>query len=208
MLDGSQPHTFDSGDETLKQYLLSDSDLPSGFTPEGTFTASVPASDSFSGGDAAVSIASKGGPNGTDFNGMMLGSLVVRTNDASQLEQAFSEAGAFSGDDLQNLLGSNSAPFITNVQTLDTSGLSDHAIGISVTMDFSQLISAFAGAFGASPDASDPSLTSMVMTMHIYMTVHGDLAGGVMSVAFGSASDDVNELALARIVDQKLQAAN
>jgi len=74
--------------------------------------------------------------------------MVLKLTDPVVLQQALSEAKQLSAQDLKSSLGSE-APFVTNVQVLDTSSLGDNAVGLAVSLDLSAFINQLAGAFGA-----------------------------------------------------------
>jgi len=209
LLNGSAPASADNGDPALKNYLLTTNDLPAGFTSEGSFSEPVPSGVSGSGvGDVAVSVATRGDAQGTNGDNLVvLGSIAMKLTDPAVLQGALSEAKQLNTQDLKSSLGTE-APFVTNVQVLDTSSLGDNAVGLAVSLDLSALINQLAGAFGASATPSDATPINLAMTMHIYLSVHGNLAGGVVSVALGGGSSGVDELSLAQIVDHKLAAAS
>jgi hypothetical protein len=209
LLNGSATTQSDSGDPTLKSYLLTTDDLPTGFTSQGSFSEPIPSGAPSSGvGEVAVSIATKGDPQGTNGdNTVVLGSMAMKLTDPAAFLQALSEAKQLNTDDLKNTLGS-AAPFVTNVQVLDTSSLGDNAVGLAVSLDLSDFINQLASAFGASATPSDATPINLAMTMHVYLSVHGNLAGGVVSVALGGGSSGVDELSLAQIVDHKLAATS
>ncbi len=193
----------------MKSYLLTTDDLPAGFTSEGSFGEPVPSGVPGSGvGDIAVSVATRGDAQGTNGDNLVvLGSIAMKLTDPAVLQQALSGARQLSAQDLKSSLGSE-APFVTNVQVLDTSSLGDNAVGLAVSLDLSAFINQLAGAFGASATPSDATPINLAMTMHVYLSVHGNLAGGVVSVALGGGSSGVDELSLAQIVDHKLAAAS
>jgi hypothetical protein len=211
LLNGSATTQSDNGDPTLKDYLLTTDDLPAGFTSQGSFSEPIPSGVPSSGvGDVAVSVATKGDPQGTNGDNLVvLGSIALKLTDPTALQQALSEAKQLNAQDLKNTLGGGSAaPFVTNVQVLDTSSLGDNAVGLAVSLDLSDFINQLASAFGASATPSDATPINLAMTMHIYLSVHGSLAGGVVSVALGGGSSGVDELSLAKIVDHKLAATS
>jgi hypothetical protein len=209
LLNGSATAQSDSGDPALKGYLLTTDELPAGFTSEGSFSEPIPGGAASSGvGDVAVSIATKGDPLGTNGdNVVVLGSMAMNLTDPAAFQQALSEAKQLNTQDLKSSLGSE-APFVANVQILDTSSLGDNAVGLGVTLDLSDFLNQLAGAFGASATPSEATPINLAMTMHVYLSVHGNLAGGVVSVALGGGSSGVDELSLAKIVDHKLTAAS
>ncbi len=209
LLNGSATASADDGDPALKNYLLTTDDLPSGFTSEGSFAEPIPSGVAGSGvGDVAVSVATRGDAQGTNGDNLVvLGSMAMRLTDPAVLQQALSEAKQLNAQDLKSSLGSE-APFVTNVQVLDTSSLGDNAVGLAISLDLSDFINQLAGTFGASATPSDATPVNLAMTMHIYLSVHGNLAGGVVSVALGGGSSGVDELSLAQIVDHKLAAAS
>jgi hypothetical protein len=208
LLSGSATAQSDSGDPTLKNYLLTTGELPAGFTSQGSFSEPVPSGAASSGvGEVAVSVATKGDPLGTNGdNVVVLGSMAAHLTDPAAFQQALSEAKQLSTQDLKSSLGSE-APFVTDVHVLDTSSLGDNAVGLAVTLDLSDFINQLAAAFGASASPSDATPINLAMTMHVYLSVHGNLAGGIVSVSLGGGSSGVDELSLAQIVDHKLTAA-
>ncbi len=206
LLNGSATAQSDSGDPTLKNYLLTTDELPAGFTSQGSFSEPVPSGVPSTGvGDVAVSVATNGETSGD--NVVVLGSMAANLTDPAAFQQALSEAKQLSTQDLKSSLGSE-APFVTDVQVLDTSSLGDNAVGLAVSLDLSDFINQLASAFGASATPSGASPINLAMTMHVYLSVHGNLAGGVVSVALGGGSSGVDELSLAQIVDHKLTAAS
>ncbi len=209
LLNGSATTPSDNGDPTLKNYLLTTDELPTGFTSQGSFSEPIPSGGPSSGvSDVAVSVATKGDVQGpTGDNLVALGSIALKLTDPAAFQQALSEAKQLNTQDLKGSLGSE-APFVTNVQVLDTSSLGDNAVGLAVSLDLSDFINQLASAFGASATPSDATPINLAMTMHIYLSVHGSLAGGVVSVALGGGSSGVDELSLAKIIDHKLAATS
>ncbi len=74
-------------------------------------------------------------------------------------------------------------------------------------MSMSLDLSGLAEAFGGGVAAGGPAPEDMVINMTMYVFGRGDLAGGILSMSFGDTPAGVDELALAQVVDAKLQAA-
>src|ERR1700682_4663357 len=73
VLTGSVTALTDSGDQTLKNYLLTSNDLPAGFTSEGSFSEPIPSAGPNTGvGDVAMSVATKGDPQGTNGDNLVV----------------------------------------------------------------------------------------------------------------------------------------
>ena len=208
---GSSIEGLGQGDPALEQYLLKQADLPSGYTAGDTFNARVPDGISKTGGgDMAASVAMKGAPDSGD--GDMLMAMVMRFNDLQDLDSAF---GSLSADQVQSQLGQlQDVPggLFTDVHQLDTTGLGDQAAGFSMTMDMGVLlqsiIGSFADAFGASgTPVAIPTGVPTKIEMHMYFFGRGSYAGALMHMSFGDAGSGVNELALAKVIDQRLAGA-
>ncbi|HEX5479210.1 MAG TPA: hypothetical protein VFY79_05770 [Dehalococcoidia bacterium] len=208
---GSSIAGLGQGDPTLEQYLLTQADLPSGYTAGETFNARAPDGISKTGGgDMAAAVAMKGTPDSGD--GDMLMSMVMRFNDLQDLDTAF---GSLSADQVQSQLGQlQDVPggLFTDVHALDTTGLGDQAAGFSMTMDMGVLlqsiIGSFADAFGqAGTPVAIPTGVPTKIEMHMYFFGRGSYAGALMHMSFGDADGGVNELGLAKVIDQRLASA-
>ena len=205
------------GDPSLKQYLPAEADLPAGYTPTGQYTFRAPDGISETGGiDIAAEIASTGdatAPN-PDFSKVgVLMAMVLKPDDLQSLGGAVDAIKGLSEQDLKDALlqgaGVDGLFVIKNVRILDASGLGDGSVGFQVTIDlgaFSSIISGFAG--DATPEPGAPDLSKLAITMRMYLFARGDYAGGVLRLAFSdSLANDVDEVALARIIDAKLKGA-
>lgn len=207
------------GDPALKQYLPSNADLPNGYTPQGQFTFRAPDGVSSTGGiDIAAEIAVSGDAtaNTPDFAKLgMLMAMVMKPDDLQSLGSAFDSIKGLSEKDLEDALlqgGGNDASglfSIKNVKVLDAPGLGDGGVGFQMTIDLGGLASVFNGLGGDSTPATDaPDLSKLVITMRMYLFARGDYAGGILRMAFAdSLPGDVDEVALAKIIDGKLKAA-
>jgi hypothetical protein len=142
----------------------------------------------------------------------MLMSMVMRFNDLQDLDTAF---GSLSADQVQSQLGQlQDVPggLFTDVHALDTTGLGDQAAGFSMTMDMGVLlqsiIGSFADAFGqAGTPVAIPTGVPTKIEMHMYFFGRGSYAGALMHMSFGDADGGVNELGLAKVIDQRLASA-
>jgi len=138
----------------------------------------------------------------------MLMSMVLKPDDLTQLGEQFSQAKNLSEQDLRDALDQGTGGLggmnITDVRVLDASDLGDGGFGMAMTIDMSELLGAFAGALGDTEDA--PDIASMsTMTMRMYIFAKGDYAAGIMRIGFASnLPDDVDEMALARVIEGRL----
>jgi len=194
------------GDESLKQYLLKADDLPSDYSPFGEFTFRVPDGFSETGSaDMAASMAMQGDPESgglMDFS--MLMSMAIRFDDLQALGDALGECPA--EDQLQDVLAGGGGPgledLFQDVEILDASGLGEGGCGIALTMDLGAIVGAFAGDLGASDEVPES------ITMRMYFWGRGRYAGAIMRMGMGGTlSEDVDEFALAEIVDGRLASA-
>jgi hypothetical protein len=191
------------GDDSLKAYLLSSADLPDGYTSFGEFAFRVEDGISEYGAvDMAASMAMTGDPeafaSGEDFGVLM--SLAMRFEDLQDLESAFGELGGLTEDDLRDALAQGGEGFggmFSDIRLLDVSGLGESAMGMGITLDLAALGEAFGGEMpGDAPSA---------MTMRMYFFGQGQYAGGLLRIGAGAdLPEDVDELALARVIQSRL----
>ncbi len=198
-----------AGDESLKQYLLNESDVPAGYSSLGEFSYRLPDGISKDGGmDMAASMFMSGDPAATDPSGStIMMSMVLKPDDLTQLWEQFSQAENLSEQDLRDAFAQGAGlggMKITNVQVLDASGLGEGGFGMAMTIDMSELMGGFAGAAGGTEAGADLAKLS-TMTMRMYIFAKGDYAAGIVRMGFAdSLPSDVDEKALAKIVDRKL----
>ena len=190
------------GDSELEQYLLDDSDLPSGYATFGEFSFRAPDGISTSGGaDISASLAMKGDPADTTDIAMLM-SMVMRFDDLQDLESMFGEAGELDPQAIEEAIDDAGAGgMIRDIEMLDASGLGDHAFGMTMTMDLGGIVEGFGG------DGGDLGGLD-AMTIHMYFFGRGKYAGALMRLGTGETlGGDVDEMALARILDAKLKSA-
>ena len=195
------------GDPALKNYLPGASDLPAGYTSSGEFTFRTPDGISSSGGiDIAASMAFSGDITSRDPSKLgILMTMAMKPDDLQALGDAFSQFKNLSQQDLADALGQGAGQGlnIKDMRVLDADGLGDGAAGFQITMDLGALSGAFGGATGGAGAAVPSS-----MTMRMYMFARGNYAGAVIRMSFADGlSNDVDELALAHIIDNKLKSA-
>jgi len=207
------------GDPALAKYLPSNSDLPDGYAPQGQFNFRAPDGISDTGGiDIAAEIASTGDPSAADMDFSKAGMLmlmVLKPDDLQSLGEAFDSIKSLNEQDLKDTLsqgaggGDGGLVLIKNVKVLEADGLGDGNVGFQMTIDLGGIASIFAGLGGdATPSPDAPDLSKLAITMRIYLFARGDYAGGIMRMAFSdSLSNDVDEVALAKIIDAKLKGA-
>jgi len=205
--DGSELAGYGPGDASLKQYLLTESDLPAGFAVQGAEAVRIP--DGISkggGGDVALSIASKGDfASGRPTGAVMLMSMAMKFDDVQALGSLLGDAQGLTDEQLRDQIDGAGGGLagITDVHILDASALGDGGFGMTMALDLSGLLGAFAGA----DTADDIALKDAVINMKMYIFGRGDLAAAVLSMTFGAgATSGVDELALAHVVDSKLQS--
>jgi hypothetical protein len=156
----------------------------------------------------AASIASDG-----DFEsgrGSLLLSMVMRFSDLQDLESAFSDIDADAvRAQLESAGGSEWAGLFDDVHTLDTGDLGDHAMGVGMTMDLASLFGSVAEALGGATGTpvAIPSGVPTGFSIDMYIFARGSYAGALMRV-FTSGARPLDELALARVVDGRLSAAD
>jgi hypothetical protein len=209
-LGGSEAGTTPALDGSLTQYLLTEDDVPAGYTSLGDFSYRLPDGISKEGGmDMAASTFSTGDPTGADpSKSTMLMSMVLKPDDLTQLGDQLSQAKNLSEQDLRDAIDQGTGGLggmkITDVQVLDASDLGDGGFGMAMTIDMSDLLGALAGAFGDSEGA--PEIANMsTMTMRMYIFAKGDYVAGIMRIGFASSlPDDVDEKALASVVEGRL----
>ena len=198
---GSSIEGLGQGDSALEKYLLTQADLPVGYTLDKTITARVPDGISkIGGGDMAASTATMG--DAASPNGDMLVSMVMRFDDLQNLDSAF---GSITPAQIQSQLDQlKDVPsgLFANLHTLDTTGLGDpgHSAGVAVTMDLNGLFQAIASSldksFGNPTEPAAVPTVSGTIQMDMYFFGRGSYAGALMHISFGTPSG-VNELGLA-----------
>ena len=204
-------------DESLKQYLPSNSDLPDGYTPMGQRTFRGPDGISDTGGiDIAIETATKGDVSSAeDFSKLsMLMAMVMKPDDLQSLGDAFDAIKDLDKEDLEDALtqgatgGSEGMFAIKGVKVLDADGLGEGAFGFQMTMDLGGLGSIFGALGDSESDSGAPDLSELVITVRMYLFSRGDYVGGIMRMAFSDdLENDVDEIALAKIIDAKLKSA-
>jgi hypothetical protein len=212
-LNGGGAPTLGGGDESLKQFLPADADLPAGFIPIGAFTFRAAASSSeFGAMDMAMAMALNADPSAIgpgdqpDLSSLqMLMAMVIRPEDLQALGEAFESIEGLSPEDIEEEINSNLGDFqgmeVSRFEVLDADGLGDGSFGMEMTID----MSGFAGALGGFGGAGAPDIG--VMTMRMYMFGQGDHIGAVMRVGFAETLDDVaTDKALAELMAEKLGA--
>jgi len=212
--DGGAVPAFGPGDESLKRYLLTKDDIPAGYSSMGEFTYRVPDGVSKEGGmDMAASMFTSGDPQSDDPSGAtVVMSMVLKPDDLTQLGDAFAQAKDLSEEDLRDAIaqgaGASGGRDLFQVKLLDAGGLGEGGFGMEMTMDLGALLGAFAEGFGADETAKADMEKMSKITMRMYIFATGDYAGGVIRMGFSETlPDDVNELALAKVVAGKLAAA-
>lgn len=215
--DSSAWNNLGAADESLKQYLPSNSDLPDGYTPMGQRTFRGPDGISETGGiDIAIETATKGDASSAkDFSKLsMLMAMVMKPDDLQSLGDAFSAIKDLDKQDLEDALtqgatgGSEGMFGIRDVKVLDANGLGEGGFGFQMTLDLGGLGSIFGALGDSGSDSGAPDLSELVITVRMYLFSRGDYVGGIMRMAFSDElEDDVDEIALAKIIDRKLKSA-
>lgn len=191
------------GDTSLLQYLPDTSDLPPGYTPGGQFTFRSPDGISAAGGmDIAAELAMRGDVTSPVSSMDILMAMVIKADDLQALGEVMKDLSQQDIEDALSAGGGAAGYKIKRVKVLDAAGLGDGGAGFEMTVDISQLGALIGGLAGS--DA--PRLDSM--TMRMYFFGRGNYAGAVLRVAFSDTlPDDVDEVALANIIDGKLKSA-
>ncbi|TAK55533.1 MAG: hypothetical protein EPO22_14395, partial [Dehalococcoidia bacterium] len=181
-----------AGDESLKQYLLTASDVPSGYTSMGDFSYRLPDGISKDGSmDMAASMFMAGDPMATDPSGStIMMSMVLKPDDLTQLGEQFSAAENLSEQDLRDALAQGGEGLggvkITDVQVLDASGLGEGGFGMAMTIDMSELLGGFANS-AAAADAGVDVASLGTMTMRMCIFAKGDYAAGIVRMGFATS---------------------
>ena len=205
------------GDPALTQYLPPNSALPDGYTPAGQYIFRAPDGISETGGiDIAVEMAVAGDATATnpDFSKLgVLVAMVMKPDDLQSLGEAFNAIRSFDQQQLEDALTSGTGTeglfTIQNAKVFQTDGLGDGNVAMQMTVDLGAFGSLFSGLSGdATPEAGAPDLSQLKLTMRLYLFARGDYAGGLLRMAFtDSLADDVDEVGLAKLIDEKLKAA-
>lgn len=194
------------GDESLKAFLPSESDLPDGYAPMGTFTFSTPDGISEGGAmDIAAMMAVKGDlMSPEDLSGVeMLMAMVIRPEDLQEIGAAIESIEEMSAEEIEDEFRAGAGDFggmeLKSVRVLEADGLGEGGAGFEMTIDMGGLFDLFGGGGGDVPAGLS------TMSMRMYFFGRGDYAGAVMRIAFADGfSGDADELGLARIIDAKL----
>lgn len=201
------------GDPSLEQYLLSQADVPAGYTSQGDVTYRLPDGISKQGGmNMAASTFISGDPAAADPSGMtILMSMVIRPDGLTNLGGALSQAKNMTTQDLRDAITQGMGQLggaikVNDVQILDASGLGDGGFGMSMTIDMSALMNTLAGASGGNATDNSTAVAKVsTMTMRMYFFGKGDYMAGVMRMGFSNRlPSDVNEKALAKVMAGRL----
>ncbi len=208
---------FGAGDPRLVQYLPSNADLPAGYTSSGQYTFRAPDGISSSGGiDIAAEVATTGDATAPtpDFSTIgVLMAMVLKPDDLQSLGSAFDSIKSLDQKGLEDALlqgtGTEGLFKIKDAKVLDAPGLGDGGAGFQMTIDLGGFGSIFKGlSDDSTPVAGAPDLSKLMITMRMYLFARGDYAGGILRMAFADTlANDVDEVALAKIIDEKLRAA-
>jgi hypothetical protein len=205
---------YEEGDPALKKYLLDQSDLPDGYDIQDSVTAKLPpdAVAGLGGVNAAASFATMGDPESPDpvaFGAVM--SLVARPDDPGDLDRVFDELTGYSQDDLLEMLSGDLLPGMDppDIDMLNVDGLGDEAWAVGVSFDLGKFFAGLAAGFSDEemPPSSELEQIENLgqMTMRVYFFRRGDYAGSIVRISFGpDSARNVDDLALAKIVDEKL----
>jgi hypothetical protein len=214
---GQAPSGLGEGDPALLKYLPPNSALPDGYTPAGQYTLRAPDGISETGGiniAAEIAMAGDATASSPDFSKLgVLMALVMKPDDLQSLGAAFDSIKSFDQQQLEDALttgtGTNGLFTIQNVKVFQTDGLGDGNVGMQMTIDlgaFGSLFSALSGT--ATPDPGAPDLSNLKLTMRLYLFARGNYAGGLLRMAFtDSLADDVDEVGLAKLIDDALKSA-
>jgi hypothetical protein len=214
---GDVPSGLGEGDPTLAKYLPPNSALPDGYTPMGQYTFRAPDGISDTGGiDIAAEIASSGDPTASNPDLSKVGvlmALVMKPDDLQSLGEAFDSVKNLDQQELEDALtagtGTEGLFTIDGARVFQTDGLGDGNVGIEMTIDLGAFGSLFGSLGGdAAQEAGAPDLSNLKLTMRLYLFARGDYAGGLLRVAFtDSLPDDVDEVGLAKLIDEALKSA-
>jgi hypothetical protein len=205
--NGADTSAIGAGDATLQQYLLTASDLPSGYALVDASTERVHDGISSSGTiDVALASLTKGRPG--DASATLVLSMAMKFSDLRDLDTAFA---GLSGDALTSQLSGSGLPtgLFTDVKALPTDGLGGRATGFSLTMDLGSLLKTITGALGGT-DATPPALPSGVpsqVRLRIYIFGQAQYAGAVMVADYGTPDARLDLLALSKIAESRLPTA-
>jgi hypothetical protein len=163
--------------------------------------------------DVAAKMAFSGDISSGDPTGAgILMVLVIKPEDLEALGESFDAFSNLDEEALRDALGASAGGGLgvelKSVKVLDAGGLGDGGAGMEMTIELGGAIGGLS-RLGVGEDAEGADIGQLrVMTMRVYVFARGDYAGAVMRIAFSDElPDDVDDLALAKIVDEKLKAA-
>lgn len=210
---GGDPDFAFGADPELGKFLLTDADVPAGYSSFGEFSFKVPDGISETGGgQASMAMFMSGDPSAIasgDVSGMeMLMSMAMKFDDLSDLESSLGECAETSDEDLRDAFnaGGGELPLgveLSDIQLLDTGSLGDDACAISIKMDMSNFFDSM-GGFGAGAEGA-PEIG--IIEMRMYMFAQDDKMGALMRMGFGDGALDagLDELGLAETMKSRLQ---
>lgn len=180
----------EAADPELAALLLSEGDLPDGFTSQGDFGQSVP-TDEYGMLDMAANVFSTSEPGANELGSVVMSAAVALSPEAKERISDFKP----SDGDLDELTqgAGELGGLISDVRLLDADGLGDEGFGFHLVMDFGALMEAFTSAFGT-PEEGAEDIPS-AFSMDAYMFVDGDNMLMVMVMSDGSTDVDARELA-------------
>lgn len=185
-LDAFSAASSSSVDPALAGLLLSESDLPDTFASYGDFSFSA------AGGSMTARLFATGDPHSDDPGTMVISMVVAVPPDAiDQLNSVFDPSA------LENDIFGNGA--FGHFEVVDTSDLSDQAIGIHMDIDLGAFIGALSDAFGeeGADAARDQLPFESGISIDMYVLMRGDkmLVAEVMWPSNQSAGVDAHSLA-------------
>jgi len=192
---GGQPSSG-AADPDLKGALLAASDLPSGYTPFGEFSFSLPTE--YGNADMVANMFMSGDVLSGELGAMVMSAAIAAPPDALKELGDFSALSDISQSDLDQMTAAGGALGVQfrDVRLLDASGLGEGGAGIHMVLDMGELLSSFGGEGQANPFASG-------MAMDMYMFGKGDTLLMLM-VSSADQSPDFDAKALAEKMDAKV----
>jgi hypothetical protein len=191
-LNGAQ--VMSAPDPVLADALITQDDLPDGFSDMGSYGFAMPSDVGTA--KIAASMFTSGAIESGEFNAMVMSAVIAVPPEALAEMEGVEELTEEDLDEIADMAGASGLGF-AQMDLLDADGLGDGGFGMRMTMDFADLF----GALGAPSDEANPLAAGI--TMEMYGFLDGDQMRMVMVMSPTGGSTGVDARDLAETMDDK-----